>query len=261
MEDEKVSICAVIETRIKSKKLQEIGDGIFRQWEWINNMKYCDKGCRIIMGWDSDKVNLNMLHCYKQSILCRIEDKKGKLLVFCSIVYAANVGNKRVDLWKELSLYKRIVSDHPWCIMGDMNVTLDPSKHTTGGSSMTKDMQDFKDYVNSIEVKDIASSWNEAFVEEFLEIVKENWNSTHNGCQMFKVTRKLNGLKKPLKRLAWKDGDLFDKVKILREKLKDIQKRIDTEPHNKVIREEESLILREYGEAMKEEEKAIVSKG
>ncbi|GJW33578.1 retrovirus-related pol polyprotein from transposon opus [Tanacetum coccineum] len=98
-----------------------------------------------------------MLHCCKQSILCRIEDKKGKLLVFCSIVYAANGGNERVELWKELSLYKRIVSDHPWCIMGDMNVTLDPNEHT-GGSSMTKDMQDFKDCVNSIEVEDIASS-------------------------------------------------------------------------------------------------------
>ncbi|GJT15613.1 RNA-directed DNA polymerase, eukaryota, reverse transcriptase zinc-binding domain protein [Tanacetum coccineum] len=158
MEDEKVSICAIIETRIKSKKLQEIGDGTFRQWEWINNMRYCDKGCKIIMGWDSDKVNLNMLHCCKQSILCRIEDKKGKLLVFCFIVYAANKGNERVNLWKELSLYKRIVTDHPWCIMGDMNVTLDLKEHTARGSSMTKDMQDFKDCVNLIKVEDIASS-------------------------------------------------------------------------------------------------------
>ncbi|GJW00158.1 RNA-directed DNA polymerase, eukaryota, reverse transcriptase zinc-binding domain protein [Tanacetum coccineum] len=96
--------------------------------------------------------------------------------------------------------------------------------------------------------------------DEFLEIVRENWNTTHNGCQMFKVTRKLKALKKPLKILAWKDGDLFENVKILREKLKDIQKRIDTEPHNKVLREEESSIIRDYGEAMKEEEKLLFQK-
>nr|GEV85333.1 reverse transcriptase domain-containing protein [Tanacetum cinerariifolium] len=40
---------------IKGRDKWEIGDGIFRQWEWINNMRYCDQRCRIIMGWDSDK--------------------------------------------------------------------------------------------------------------------------------------------------------------------------------------------------------------
>ncbi|GKD87355.1 RNA-directed DNA polymerase, eukaryota, reverse transcriptase zinc-binding domain protein, partial [Tanacetum coccineum] len=96
--------------------------------------------------------------------------------------------------------------------------------------------------------------------EEFHEIVKNCWNIDHNGCQMFKSTRKLKALKKPLKRLAWKNGDLFDKVKSLRDKLKDVQNRIDIDPHNKLLREEESLILRNYGEAMKEEEKLLFQK-
>ncbi|GJV75553.1 RNA-directed DNA polymerase, eukaryota, reverse transcriptase zinc-binding domain protein, partial [Tanacetum coccineum] len=43
-------------------------------------------------------------------------------------------------------------------------------------------------------------------------------------------------------------------------KLKDIHKRIDKEPHNKVLREEESSIIRDYGEAMKEEEKLLFQK-
>ncbi|GJT38738.1 RNA-directed DNA polymerase, eukaryota, reverse transcriptase zinc-binding domain protein [Tanacetum coccineum] len=239
------------------------------------------------------------------------------------------VGNERNDLWKELNVYKRIVFEKSWVIMGDMNVTLEPSEHTVGSSSMSKDMLEFKNCVNSIEMEDIASSglfytWtknlhktkqgdttgilkkldramrNEAFVceypnahaiflpylildhcpmvlvipntmqgrrkafrfsnfvaekEEFLEIVKDIWNANHRGCQMFKITRKLKALKKPLKDLAWKNGDLFKNVNDLRDKLKEIQKQIDIDPHNKMLRDDESATLRDYDKAIKEEEK------
>ncbi|GKA73603.1 RNA-directed DNA polymerase, eukaryota, reverse transcriptase zinc-binding domain protein [Tanacetum coccineum] len=208
--------------------------------------------------------------------------------------------------------------------MGDMNVTLDPSEHTAGISSMYKDMQDFKNCVNSIEVEDIASSglfytWtknlhktkqgdntgilkkldtairNEAFIceypnahailfpylildycpmvlvipntmqskrkafrfsnfvvenEEFPEIVRDFWNDNHRGCQMFKITRKLKALKKPLIDLAWKNGDLFENVSDLRDKLKEIHKQIDIDPHNKMLRDNESATLRDYDKAV-----------
>ncbi|GKC03934.1 RNA-directed DNA polymerase, eukaryota, reverse transcriptase zinc-binding domain protein [Tanacetum coccineum] len=51
-----------------------------------------------------------------------------------------------------------IVGDKSWITMGDMNVTLSPNKHSTGGSSVTSDMNDFKECANSIEMDDIASS-------------------------------------------------------------------------------------------------------
>ncbi|GJW11212.1 RNA-directed DNA polymerase, eukaryota, reverse transcriptase zinc-binding domain protein [Tanacetum coccineum] len=257
MKDERLSICAILETRIKSKKLLEIGDGIFKHREWINNMRYCDKGCRIIMGWDNDNINLTMPHYCKQSILCKIKDIRGKLIMFYDVVYAANGGNERRDLWKYLSLYQRIVADQPWAIIGVMNVTLDPSDHSAGNSSMTKDMQEFKDsmrnealvyeypqahtiflpYLISDHFPVVLSMPNTMqgkkksfrfsnFVtdnEEFHDLVKDNWDESHTGCQMFKLTKKLKALKKPLKTLAWKNGNLFDNVKMLREKLKDVQ--------------------------------------
>ncbi|GJZ31360.1 RNA-directed DNA polymerase, eukaryota, reverse transcriptase zinc-binding domain protein [Tanacetum coccineum] len=59
IEEESLSICVVIETYLKAKSLQRIRDSIFEDWEWISNMKFCDKGCRIMLGWNTNVVNLN----------------------------------------------------------------------------------------------------------------------------------------------------------------------------------------------------------
>ncbi|GKB93812.1 RNA-directed DNA polymerase, eukaryota, reverse transcriptase zinc-binding domain protein, partial [Tanacetum coccineum] len=56
------------------------------------------------------------------------------------------------------------------------------------------------------------------------------------------------------------NGDLFENVKDLRDKLKEIQHQIDIDPQNKMLREDESTILREYEESMKEEDKLLFQK-
>ncbi|GKF75210.1 hypothetical protein Tco_0224654, partial [Tanacetum coccineum] len=86
----------------------------------------------INVGWNSDLVDINVVHYGKQSILCKMEAVKCALSMFCIIVYAANGG--------------------------DINVTLDPKEHSYGSSAMTKDMIDFKECVNEIEVKDVTTS-------------------------------------------------------------------------------------------------------
>ncbi|GKC16208.1 zinc knuckle CX2CX4HX4C containing protein [Tanacetum coccineum] len=42
----------VLETHIKAKSLNKIGDRIFETWDWYSNMNFCDKGCRIMVGID-----------------------------------------------------------------------------------------------------------------------------------------------------------------------------------------------------------------
>nr|GEY25357.1 hypothetical protein [Tanacetum cinerariifolium] len=46
----------------------------------------------------------------------------------------------------------------PWILMGDFNVTLKTSEHTTGGSCITRYMNDFNNCVNNLELEDICSS-------------------------------------------------------------------------------------------------------
>lgn len=329
-----MNVCAIIETQLKRKKLYKIGDSIFRSWELVDNMSHCDKGCRIMVGWNGDLVTVNVIHYSKQAVLCKIEAIKGSLSMFCTFVYAANGGNERKELWKDLGLYKRHVGDASWAMLGDFNVTLEPSEHSTGGSSMTRDMCEFKDCINGIEMGDLASSgmfftWtknlhkakigdhigilkkldrvmgSEDFISkysqahaiflpylisdhspvvlvmpnivqtrkkafkfanfvteksEFVDVVKGNWATEVSGCQMFKLVKKLKMLKKSLKNLAWKDGDVFDNVIKLKEDLKDVQIKIDKDTDDKALRDEESNLLLKYNEAVKIEEQMLYQK-
>ncbi|GJX66756.1 RNA-directed DNA polymerase, eukaryota, reverse transcriptase zinc-binding domain protein [Tanacetum coccineum] len=148
----------VLETHIKPKRLDKVRNSIFGIWEWCSNMKFCDKGCRIMIGWNSDNVSINLIHSAKRYIFYEITTTKESKRVFCTFVYVANRGIKRRKLWKDLQIQNRVVGDKAWIIMGDMNVTLVPNEHSAGGSIMTSDMNEFKEIINSIEMEHIARS-------------------------------------------------------------------------------------------------------
>ena len=115
--EEALSVCEIIETHLKAKSIQRICDFIFGNWEWTSNMQFCDKGCRILLGWNTDTMNVNIIHQSKQSLLCSISTIKGDTRMLCSFVYAANGGCERRVLWKDLGIYRRIVGKEPWAMM------------------------------------------------------------------------------------------------------------------------------------------------
>ncbi|GKE25806.1 RNA-directed DNA polymerase, eukaryota, reverse transcriptase zinc-binding domain protein [Tanacetum coccineum] len=154
---EQIQVCAVLETRLKSKKLHKVCDKVFQDWEWVSNMEVCNKGCRIVIGWDSE-TNVQILHKTSQTIFCIINAPEFKVNCYFSFVYAVNKGLDRRELWKVLINDYIYVNGKPWCIDGDMNVILPPNEHYCGSSIMNPDMMEFQDCLNAIEVEDICSS-------------------------------------------------------------------------------------------------------
>ncbi|GJV80028.1 RNA-directed DNA polymerase, eukaryota, reverse transcriptase zinc-binding domain protein [Tanacetum coccineum] len=273
-----------------------------------------------MLGWNNEKVNMSIVHCAKQSVFCEIHTISSNNSMFCTFVYAANGGKERKELWKDLHIHKRIVGNNAWVILGDMNVTLNPNEHSTGSSTMSSDMNDFKDCINSIEVEDIVSSglfftWtknlfkvkagdatgvlkkldrimvNEDFLDkypqshatflpkiinpkrktfkfanfiadkkEFIPTVSKLWETEVEGCQMFKTIKKLKELKRELRNLTWKDGNVFYRVKTLKNQLVEIQSKINKKHNDKELRMEESKCLQNYVEALKDEEKLMYQK-
>ncbi|GKE04927.1 RNA-directed DNA polymerase, eukaryota, reverse transcriptase zinc-binding domain protein, partial [Tanacetum coccineum] len=96
--------------------------------------------------------------------------------------------------------------------------------------------------------------------QDFIPTVTQLWGRVNEGCNMFKTIKNLKGLKKQLKQLAWKNGNVFVNVKSLRNSLKEIQVTIDKDPHNQDLRKDECDCLKKYLEAIKDEEKILFQK-
>nr|GEY23219.1 hypothetical protein [Tanacetum cinerariifolium] len=145
--------------------------------------------------------------------------------------------------------------DCAWKMMGDMNVTMVPNEHSTGGSGMTSDMNKFRECANNIEIEDIASfglffTWTKNLFKtktcNYTGVLKKlDRDMGNEGCQMFQTVKKLRSLKRDLKKLTLKNGNIFDNVISLKNKLKEIQTKIDKDPHDKQLRSKESSCLHE----------------
>ena len=67
----------------------------------------------------------------------------------------------------------------------------------------------------------------------------------------------MKNLKRPLKKLNWNNGNLFENVENLRKQLKDVQCSIDKNPYDKDLRNTEATLLQEYSVAVEDEEKFL----
>ncbi|GJY14654.1 hypothetical protein Tco_0385076 [Tanacetum coccineum] len=67
------------------------------------NMSKCKKGCRIMIGWNPNDVQTEVL---------------------------TNYGKKRCSLWNDLKIQKAFIDGFPWVMMGGFNVTLLSREHS-----------------------------------------------------------------------------------------------------------------------------------
>ncbi|GJT73659.1 RNA-directed DNA polymerase, eukaryota, reverse transcriptase zinc-binding domain protein [Tanacetum coccineum] len=74
---------------------------------------------------------------------------------------------------------------------------------------------------------------------EFKDLFKEKQVLEVQGHHMHRLVKRLKSLKPYLNKLNWKNGNLFEKVVVLKTKLHDVERRIDMDPANKDLRNEE----------------------
>ncbi|GJY92695.1 RNA-directed DNA polymerase, eukaryota, reverse transcriptase zinc-binding domain protein [Tanacetum coccineum] len=238
--ENQLSMCAILESHVDISALSKVCSKVFRYWEWTLNANLCDKGCRIILGWNIDVVDMVVISQSNQAMHVKVVHKVTRGL--------------------------------PWVLMGDFNVALNLEDYHSGPSTMNASMVEFKDCVSNIKVMDTSSSgihytWNQKpkggsgvlkkldrvmgnveFIDafqgayaifqpyrisdhslavlkipgltvnwpkpfkffnfitskgKFMEEVSNYWNSQVDGHNMFKVVSKLKRLKKPLRKLVY----------------------------------------------------------
>ncbi|GKE31522.1 RNA-directed DNA polymerase, eukaryota, reverse transcriptase zinc-binding domain protein [Tanacetum coccineum] len=116
---EEVDVECVLESHMKKDRLEKVCNKIYGNWHWQNNLKF--------------KTNY-VLHGGISKI---------QYQVFCTFIYAANHGRDKKELWKDLGMYKRMIGNEDWVIMGEMNVILNTNEHSEGISYVTQN-QGFK---------------------------------------------------------------------------------------------------------------------
>ncbi|PWA69042.1 RNA-directed DNA polymerase, eukaryota, Reverse transcriptase zinc-binding domain protein [Artemisia annua] len=131
---------------------------VFKGWDWTSNGNFCSSGSRIILGWNVDVVDLNVVAMSDQVIQTFVRFKADKKELFCSFVYAHNKYTHRRPLWDNLGLHNQLVCNRPWCVLGDFNSALNLEDKIEGSSVIDIAMREFKECVDANELVDINRS-------------------------------------------------------------------------------------------------------
>ncbi|XP_021975506.1 uncharacterized protein LOC110870633 [Helianthus annuus] len=322
-------VLAILESHVKVANLDSVCKNVFRSWDWTSNGSLCNKGTRIVLGWNGDNVDVMVVHATDQVIHAQVMFKKDQSMSNVSFIYASNSDQERKELWESLRMHKGMVRSNPWIIMGDFNVVLNLEDKCFGSSTLTAAMKDFNNCVNDIEVFDAGAhgmhfTWNQrpkhgvglrkkldrimvnvSFVDtfvdaysvflpngisdhcpgvlkirmaarnkpkpfkfpnflthkkEFMEVVNSGWAEDVMGVPMFRVVKKLKGLKHPFRLLLRNQGNLHQKVIKLKAELDKLQSALDGDPFNVGIKEAEGICQKKYLEASLDEERFLKQK-
>nr|GEZ05522.1 hypothetical protein [Tanacetum cinerariifolium] len=185
-------------------------------------------------------------------------------------------------------------TEMPWCLLGDFNAPLCMEDTSMGSSSLDVTMREFRDCVENMKVMDVQRTgmqytWNQKpkgkdgilrkldrvlanleFLDVFMgahAVFKPYRISDHSpamayisGFFMFRVVKKLNGLKKPICKLMYDKGNLHANVIRLRKELDKVQTDLDSDPSNFNLREKEAVTVADFNEALLMEEKFLKQK-
>ncbi|XP_074300572.1 uncharacterized protein LOC141631849 [Silene latifolia] len=130
----KVGLFGLLETKIKSKNGNNVGNTICQDWAICNNTSL-HKGGRILLIWDPKVYEVDVFDVTIQCIHSKVVDKARKTVFWFTVVYGLNQLNERDDLWNSLRRYHGRV-DGPWLVGGDFNSVM-ASDERIGGAPVT----------------------------------------------------------------------------------------------------------------------------
>ncbi|XP_071727327.1 uncharacterized protein [Rutidosis leptorrhynchoides] len=148
----------MLETHLKPDNISKVCGNVFGKWNWQSNVNVSPNSCRIALGWNSNVVNLMVIHSTRQVILCLIESLDKKVKTYCTFIYASNSGKERHNLLHDLRSQAVITKGHPWVLLGDFNTTRRVNEYSSGCSTTSEDMKEFNDCIFDVEIEDVGST-------------------------------------------------------------------------------------------------------
>ncbi|GKA65218.1 sodium/hydrogen exchanger 6 [Tanacetum coccineum] len=280
-----LSVCAILESHVDVAVVYDTCKKVCKRWKWISNGSLCPKGTRIILGWDDDLNNLG-----GHASLMR--DKPWVLLGDFNAALNLedhSCGSYQPDIamreFKECVQRIEVMDVNATGLHFTWNQKLKGSKGILKKIDRIMCNHSFlDDFPGSFAIFQPYRISNHSpcvlripkvsrpkprpfkfsnfliYKDDFRGVISNGWNLNVHGCAMYRVVKRLKGLKTPLRKLLHNQGNLHDRVNHLRVELDEAQKAIDRNPSCSLLRDEHAHYLLAFKEASLDEEQFLRQK-
>lgn len=128
--ENKVSLCGLVEIKIKVNKVDLVFKRIFFGQSGFMNYRSYYNG-RIWIIWDFFKYNIDVLVDIFQLVNCKIMNRLIDIVFFKLFVYVFNFYEQRDFFWDDLYVWGSNLNVF-WIVVGDFNVLLDINDRIKG---------------------------------------------------------------------------------------------------------------------------------
>ncbi|GJX27784.1 hypothetical protein Tco_0235863 [Tanacetum coccineum] len=233
-------------------------------WDEFKNLNLCDTGASTPAQMVFDVYVCAILESHVDVVAVydtckKVNTRADHRTLFCSFVYADNYYIDRRVLWSNLVGHAGLMRNRPW-VLGDFNAALNPEDHSAGSYEPNAAMCEFKEIMINLQ-------FNDDFPRSFA--IFQPYRISHHspcvlciptGCAMFRVVKRLKGLKSPFCKLLHNHGNLHERVNNIRIELDEAQKVIDRDLSSSILHEEHAHYLLAFKEAQLDEERFLKQK-
>lgn len=185
--DQKVSIAALLETKLNLVNLVSLMRKKFVDWDFVHNLDHCSTG-RIVVLWKKDRVSMEVLHASSQLIHCRILCKISSQSFVVSFVYGLHSIVNRRPLWESIISLGSEPS-FPWMVLGDFNSIRCPDDKLNGADVTAYEIADFNNCCQVAGLSNLSSigaafSWSNGSVSSRIDraLANQQWFDLFQGC-------------------------------------------------------------------------------
>uniref|UniRef100_A0A6N2LM18 Reverse transcriptase domain-containing protein n=1 Tax=Salix viminalis TaxID=40686 RepID=A0A6N2LM18_SALVM len=173
MKKNKVDVCGLLETKLRSSKVEALQKFQLKRWKFWTNV-VASSTARIIIFWNPSTVKVVFVNCSAQGVHVVISSLVSQVSFHATFVYGLYTIVDRRDLWASMRMW---CPSGPWLVLGDFNSILSQDDKLNGNVvSMRHSFKFFNIWTSHV---------------DFLTTVSENWHLNVVGSPMFTFCRKL----------------------------------------------------------------------
>ncbi|KAJ6736100.1 hypothetical protein OIU85_018321 [Salix viminalis] len=175
-----LELIGILEARFHLANNEAVQTGLGLQgWDFISSYGQNSK-CRILLGWNPQRVSLQMVNLNTQWVTCDVVSLSDSRCIRVTMVYALNTPAERSTLWQYLLSQQATCGDDPWVVLGDFNATISTADRHGGDTNWYGHMDDFPNCINQakllqISAKGLHFTWHNGQQNEATILRKLDW--------------------------------------------------------------------------------------